>query len=68
MNSVLALGGAFGSSSDCLTESASMKCYVDAIREIKSELTAWSPDCLKSNLRLLLVTLFLTFSEVRREI
>lgn len=66
MNSVLALGGAFGSSSDCPAEAASIKCYVDAIRELKSELTSWSPGCLQGTLRLLLVTLFLAFSEVRQ--
>lgn len=68
MNTVLALGGSFGSALDGATEEQSLMYYGRAIRQLKPALTIWSGSSLRETLRLLLVTLFLCFSEVCRRI
>lgn len=66
MDAVLALGGSFGSALDTATEETSLKYYGHAIRTLKSELTASSTGSLREALRLLLVTMFLCFSDVSK--
>jgi len=66
MNAVLALGGSFGSALDMATEENSLKYYGHAIGALKSELTSSSTGSLREALRLLLVTLFLCFSDVSK--